>query len=122
MRLTQRAVAALTLPANRAELIVFDDDIPLGVRLRVGGKPRWLFQYRVGAKQRRISLGTTAAIPAPRARAIAEELYARVKLGEDPAATKAEEQAHASETMEAVLTSYLADKRSHLKPRSLIEI
>ena len=67
MKLTQKAVAALALPKGKSELIAFDDDIPLGVRLRDGGAPRWVFQYRVGAKQRRMSLGTTAALSAPRA-------------------------------------------------------
>jgi hypothetical protein len=43
MKLTQKAVAALALPKGKSELIVFDDDIPLGVRLRDGGAPRWTF-------------------------------------------------------------------------------
>jgi integrase len=122
MKLTQKAVAALALPKGKSELIVFDDDIPLGVRLRDGGAPRWIFQYRVGAKQRRMSLGTTAALSAPRAREIAGELYARVKLGEDPAATKAEERIRAIETMGATLETYLAHQRTRLKPRSLVEV
>jgi hypothetical protein len=57
VKLTQKAVAALALPRGASELIVFDSDLPLGVRLRAGGVPRWIFQYRIGAKQRRISLG-----------------------------------------------------------------
>jgi Arm DNA-binding domain len=122
MKLTQKAVAALALPKGKSELIVFDDDIPLGVRLRDGGTARWIFQYRVGAKQRRMSLGTTAALSAPRAREIAGELYARVKLGEDPATTKAEERVRAIETMGATLAAYLAHQRARLKPRSLVEV
>src|SRR5262245_43786534 len=122
MRLTQKAVAALALPLGASELIVFDNDLPLGVRLRAGGAPRWIFQYRIGAKQRRMSLGTTAAISAPRAREIAEELYAKVKLGQDPAATKAEERVRAVETMGATLEPYLAHQRARLKPRSLVEV
>jgi integrase len=122
MRLTQKAVAALALPAGKSELIVFDDDIPLGVRLRDGGAARWVFQYRVGAKQRRMSLGTTAALSAPRAREIAVELYAKVKLGEDPAATKVEERVRAIETMSVTLEAYLAHQRARLKPRSLVEV
>jgi integrase len=122
MKLTQKAVAALTLPKGASESIVFDSDLPLGVRLRAGGVPRWIFQYRIGAKQRRMSLGTTAALSAPRAREIAAELYAKVKLGEDPAATKAEEQIRAVETMGVTLAAYLAHQRARLKPRSLVEV
>jgi Arm DNA-binding domain len=102
MKLTQKMVAAVTLPKGRSELIVFDDDIPgLGVRLRTGGPPRWIFQFRVGAKQRRISLGPVSAISVARARELAGELHAKVRLGHDPAATKAEEQVRAVETMGA---------------------
>jgi hypothetical protein len=39
MRLTRPAVAALTLPAGKSELLVFDDALPgFGVRIRSGGK------------------------------------------------------------------------------------
>ena len=55
MKLTQKAVAALVLPKGKREAIYFDGDIPgFGVRLRAGGTARWIFQYRIGAKQRRI--------------------------------------------------------------------
>jgi integrase len=123
MKLTQKAVAALTLPKGKAEMIVFDDDVPgLGLRLREGGAARWIYQYRIGAKQRRISLGSVSAISPNRAHELAGELHARVRLGEDPAATKAEERVRAAETMGATLDRYLAHKRAHLKPRSLAEI
>jgi integrase len=92
------------------------------VRLRAGGAARWIFQYRIGAKQRRVSLGTTSAISASRARESAGELHARVKLGEDVAGHKAQERQRAVETLGAVLDTYLVHKRTHLKPRSLVEI
>ena len=39
MKLTSKTAAALTLPAGKSEVIVFDDDIPgFGVRLRAGGE------------------------------------------------------------------------------------
>src|SRR5262249_8291185 len=118
MKLTQKTVAALTLPEGKSELIVFDDDLPLGVRLRAGGAARWIFQYRIGTKQRRVSLGSVVAVSAMRAREIAGELYGRIKLGEDPAATKAEERVRAAETMAATLDAYLTHQRARLRPRS----
>ena len=123
MKLTQKAVAALVLPKGKREAIYFDGDIPgLGVRLRAGGTARWIFQYRIGAKQRRISLGSVSATSPARARELASELHARVRLGQDPAASKAEERVRATETMGASLESYLAHQRARLKPRSLIEL
>ena len=43
-----------------------------------------------------------------RAREIAAELHAKVRLGQDPAGRKAEERVRASETMGATLDAYLA--------------
>src|SRR5262245_22237477 len=63
MKLTAKAVAALTLPAGKTEVIFFDEEIPgLGMRLREGGVARWVYQYRAGTKQRRISLGPASAV------------------------------------------------------------
>jgi integrase len=123
MKLTKKSVPALTLPAGKSEVIYFDDDVPgLGVRLRAGGARRWIFQYRVGARHRRITLGSVSAISLTQARASASELHARVKLGGDPAGAKAEERARAAETMGAILESYLARQRTRLRPRSLVEV
>ena len=58
MKLTKATVGKLTLPAGKSELIVFDEDMPgFGLRLRAGGSAVWVAQYRVGAKQRRVTLG-----------------------------------------------------------------
>jgi integrase len=123
MKLTQKAVAALALPRGKPEAIHFDDDVPgLALRLRAGGVARWIFQYRLGRRQRRITLGAVSAISPARVREIAGELHARVQLGNDPAASKAEERVRAVETMGATLEVYLAHQRTRLKPRSLVEI
>jgi integrase len=123
MKLTGKTAEALTLPAGKSELIVFDDDIPgFGLRLRAGGGASWVYQYRVGAKQRRMSLGLLSAVSAARAREIASELHAKVRLGEDPAGAKAEERIRAVETLGATLDSYLAFQKLHLKPSSLREV
>jgi len=48
----------------------------------------------------------------------AEHLYARVKLGQDPASDKAEAQAQAAQTFAAAIAEYLPQKRPQLKGRS----
>src|SRR6516162_9250938 len=59
MRLTVKSSDGLKLKAGQKERIAFDDDIPgFGLRIREGGSRSWIFQYRIGKKQRRMVLGT----------------------------------------------------------------
>jgi integrase len=119
MRLTDKAVATLSLPKHKREAIFFDDDLAgFGIRLRTGGAARWVYQYNIGKRTRRITMGSTAAVTATRARATASELHARVRLGADPAGEKAESRVRAGETFEAVLRVYLSQQRAKLKPLS----
>jgi len=122
MKLTQKTIAALTLPDGKAEAIHFDDDLPgFGVRLREGGSRSFVFQFKIGGQHRRMTLGSATALTSARAREIASELHAQVRLGRDPSAEKAEGKLRASETMAAVLENYLVFKRAELRPRSYAE-
>jgi integrase len=119
MRLTDKTLAALKLPAGKPEHKFFDEDIPgFGLRLRAGGATRWIFQYDIGPRTRRMTLGSTAALTATRARATAAELHAKVRLGQDPAGDKAESRVRSAESFDAILRLYLAQQRSELKPLS----
>jgi integrase len=119
MRLTSKTVAALTLPPGKQDHIEFDDAVPgFGIRLRASGARTWLFQYRIGAKQRRMALGSVSAIPVGAARETAGKLHARVKLGEDPATDRANAISQASETFEAVAKQYLTARKSALRQQS----
>jgi integrase len=101
-------MAKLTLPAGKAETIVFDDGLPgFGVRLRAGGKRTWIVQYRIGSKQRRVTLGTVEALDPDRARQAAKETLAKVQLGGDPQTEKSETRARASLTVGMVAQRYL---------------
>src|SRR5262249_20909361 len=71
-----------------------------------------------GARQPRMTIGPVAAISATRARSIASQLYARVKLGEDPASERAESLARAGETFELALRPYLIHMQAKLRPGS----
>ena len=126
MKLTKATVAGLTLPADCDDKIYWDDDIPLfGVRLRKGGSKGWVFWYRLGGRAsplRKIGLGATSAVSAAEARAEAVKLYAKVRLGQDPAGEKAESVVRASETFESVLGAFLARQAERLKPRSYVGV
>lgn|SRR6266516_4661813 len=123
MKFTTRSIAALTLPAGKADHLAFDDDVPgLGIRLREGGSRVWVFQYRVGPKQRRMALGSVAAIPLAKARELAGDLQAKIRLGGDPAAEKTQSRARAAETFAAVLPRFLAGQRVRLRNASYREV
>jgi integrase len=124
MRLTRQTVARLVIPSGRPELIVFDEDLPgFGIRLRAGGKRTWIVQYRSGTKQRRLTLSTVEKLDADKARKEAKERLAKVTLGVDPQAEKAEAKLRAGVTLEAVAHQYLEIyAAARLKPRSLTEV
>jgi integrase len=124
MKLNDKSIATLTLPAGKSELIEFDDDLPgFGIRLRAGGSRKWIIQYRVGKKQRRKTLGAvTKAMNAARAREAADKDLARVKLGGDPQAHKVEQRVKSAETFDAFTTRFLARQKRRLKPRSYEQI
>jgi integrase len=116
MKLTDKAVSSLSIPADKAELIAFDDDLPgFGVRLRSSGSRVWVFQYKLGPRHRRITLGSAKALTAARARTVASEIHAKVRLGQDPAQAKTEGRRLAAETFGAILQSYLPDKREAVR-------
>lgn len=124
MRLTESIVSALTLPDDKAELFVWDSDVPgFGLRLRKArAASRYVFQYRANGRQRRITIGALTAISAAQARRSAADLHAKVRLGADPAGEMADGRARAAETVGALLGPYLEFKRPQLASRSQIEV
>jgi hypothetical protein len=63
-------------------LLVFDEGLPgFGLRVRGGGKRTWIVQYRIGQKQRRVTLGNVETIDADNARRRAKKALSKVNLG-----------------------------------------
>jgi len=119
MKLTQVAIDRLTLPAGKADHIVFDDSLPgFGVRLRKGGAAMYLVQYKIGKQNRRLSLGRVAGMPLAKARAAAGELLAKVRLGIDVAAEKAVRVSEAQQTVGVAVTTYLARVEKAARPNT----
>jgi len=122
MKLTITSVRSLTLPKGQMDKTYFDDDLPgFGVRVRAGGSKTWIVQYKVGARHRRMPLGSVGTLDLSKARATAKDLLAAVRLGRDPFAEKIETRAKITETFGALLPRYLARQRARLKPRTLQE-
>src|SRR5260221_4480966 len=121
MRLTAAAIRSLSLPEGKSEAIFFDDDVPgFGLRLRDGGSRSFVFQYKLGAKQRRIALGPVTALDIGKARDTAKDLYSRVRLGQDPAGDKATAKAKAADTFEAAISQFLPRHRERLRVRAYV--
>ncbi|MGO8676460.1 MAG: integrase arm-type DNA-binding domain-containing protein [Limisphaerales bacterium] len=94
LKLTKRALDALA--PNAKPFIAFDSDLAgFGVRVMPSGVKSWVVEYRPhgggrGVAKRRVTLGKTSHLTPEQARKAAGDMLARVRLGEDPAAERAE--------------------------------
>lgn len=113
LKLTDAAVAGLTLPADKSDMLVWDSAMN-GLALRVGKTRRaWVFVYRpAGAGGRsapqKIGLGAWPAITVVKARQLAQTHAGLVASGKDPAAERREQKRLESSSVEKVLDAYEA--------------
>jgi len=121
MKLTQKTIAGIALPAGKSEHVVFDENLPgFGLRIRASGARSWVYQCKIGRRNRRVTIGSVSAVSPARARETANEMHAKARLGIDPNQAKIESRTQAS--VSEALRTYLAHQRTHLKPRSYIEV
>jgi integrase len=124
MKLNDRSVTSTSpaLPAGKTDFVFFDEDIPgFGLRVRASGARSWVFQFWLGEKNRKITIGKWPKISAKQAREMASEAAAKVGLGRDPQTEKENERSRKL-TVGEVVDSYLEFKAKELRPRSLIEV
>jgi integrase len=123
MRLTRQSVAAITLPKGKPYMITWDDALPgFGVRVNEGGSRVWVVQYRASGKSKRETLGRVDTVSLDDARRGAKEKLAKVQLGSDPHAEKAEARARATVIFGPIADRYLQHAKPRLKPRSFEEV
>ena len=121
MKLTQKTIASIHLPAGKSEHVVFDEDLPgFGLRIRDSGARSWVYQCKIGRRNRRVTIGSVSAVSPVRARETANEMHAKARLGIDPSREKIESRTQAS--VSEALRTYLAHQRTHLKARSYTEV
>jgi integrase len=125
MKLTEKTVAGLKLPANVEERLFSDADLTgLSLRLRrgVNGVARsWVYRYSIAGIPRKVTFDFAGHNLAA-ARKRAGDLQARIRLGHDPAQERAQTRADAQQTLEATLRGYLPMKKQTLRPRSYVEV
>jgi hypothetical protein len=121
MRLTAATIDDLKLDSGVIDRIVFDDDVPgFGIRLRASGKRSWIYRYKIAGRTRRLVLGQVSAIKLAKARDIAGELHAKVRLGGDPASEKREKVQRALNTFGTLAERFL-DQYAR-RPRTRYEV
>ena len=126
MRLTTKTVARFTPPKGKSDHIEFDDDLAgFGIRYR-NGKASWVFQYSHGTAparvSRRLTLGASPGLPAEKARKVAEDLSARVRLGGDPATDKRVQREEARSTFGALVNKYVEACRATQRSTTHCEV
>lgn len=122
MRFSKQSISSLRIPAGKPYHIEWDEVLPgFGVRINPTGKV-WVVQYRAGGKSRRETIGRVDTVPLDAAREKAKKTLAKVQLGADPHAEKAQAKARAKITFEAVAERYLKHAQDRLKPRSFEEV
>jgi integrase len=122
MKLTQTAVAKLTLPHGKSDAIIFDDELPrFGVRLREGGSRKYVVQYRLAGVERRLTIGPTATLTLEEARRRARKLLVAVDDGRDPQTEKETKRAEAGLIFSSVVDDYLKVRARDMRQGSLSE-
>src|SRR4051794_38333993 len=83
--LDQRLAAALSGPEpGKSDIIHWDDRLRgFGLRIWASGKRLWIVRYRLGQRQRVVTLGAVGEITAAAARKRAGEVLAAKRLGHD---------------------------------------
>jgi integrase len=122
MKLTQSVVDKLKLPAGKTDHIEWDDWFPgFGVRIREGGSRNYIIQYKIGAQNRRMTIGSTKTLTLDQARKKAKIELGKVAQGEDPQGAKKAARATAGETFGAVAERFIAYQKDRLRPSSLYQ-
>ena len=124
MKLTTREIER-HVPAGKDQ-IVFDADLAgFGLRYR-NGKRTWIFQYSFGSGEKRtnarMTLGEYPALPPAKAREIAQDYYADVRRGGNPALEKKHKREEAHHTFGRLVTGYLDYQRGEVRSRTYLEI
>ena len=108
-RLDRRSIGTLPGPENgRFDVVHWDTDLPgLGLRILKSGSTSWVVRYRIGKRQRVITLGKIALLTPTQARARAGEILAKAKLGQDSQTEILTEKASAGSLLGDLVANYL---------------
>jgi integrase len=122
MKLNARTADALTLPRGKSEVTYWDEEITgFGLRIRASGGRKFVYYYRIGSAQRRMSLGPASAQTVTAARTHALKLQSQRVLGDDPASAKEAAEHAASNVFGKAVEEFLAQFTGR-EPRYTAEV
>ncbi len=116
IKIARRTIAAI-VPEDKP-VTYFDHALKgFGLLVRPSGSRSWILEYRPGAggrgtAKKRVVLGNPEIVTPELARDMAKDLLARVRLGADPAADRAE--ARAADTISEIALEWLS---RHVEPK-----
>jgi integrase len=115
-RLTDRLVKALPVPASGSRTTHDGEMAGFGVRVTAAGARAFILRYRVGGRERLITIGSFPDWTTTAARDEAKALKRRVDRGEDPMAERHAERE--APTMDDLCERYAADELPKKRPLS----
>jgi integrase len=115
-RITDKLVKSLTPPPSGNRIYLDDDVSGFAVRITAAGAKAFVFNYRHGARQRRLTIGGYPAWTVAAAREEAKALRKRVDRGDDPMGAKHAERA--APTVASLCDRYETDHLPRKRPSS----
>jgi hypothetical protein len=122
LKLDSKTVASLTLGDVRDQ-IFWDDELKcFGLRLRKTDDGKlsrsWVVQYRSNGQTRRHKVGDADVLGADQARKAAKNTLAKVQLGSDPQADRADRRKKDERKFKVIADEYLNDREAEVRPKT----
>jgi integrase len=109
LNFTETNVKKLAPPADKGDVVIWDDAMPgFGIRFRAGGAGAYFIRYSVHGRQSKATLGKVDQVSLAFAKNEAKQLFAMVARGVDPAVERIKAKATAASTFGAQIEPFIA--------------
>jgi integrase len=109
MKFSQTNVAAIRPPTGKADHCEWDDAMPrFGIRFRNGGPGSYVIQYSLHGREAKIALGKVSRVRLMDAKTEAQQHFAKIAKGINPALERATVAAKAASTLDQMIPDFLA--------------
>jgi integrase len=109
MKFTQANVTTFKTPSGKPDHMEWDEALPgFGIRVQNGGGKSYVAQYKIGTRQRRLSLGKVEKVSLLSAQREAKSIFESVAKKIDPAIERGNAIAEAGKTFSPAIDGFLA--------------